>query len=108
MTRGEWMDGWSGRKIDSLSRVPGHTQFSSVHTEARRARKANTRTRGGAQAQKRRNGSSLVREQHGNKLYCGNALDRIRCTPLRVWRVEGEGRVKGEGGASVPELNKPG
>lgn len=108
MTRGEWMDGWSGRKIDSLSRVPGHTQFSSVHTEARRAREANTRTRGGAQAQKRRNGSSLVREQHGNKLYCGNALDRIRCTPLRVWRVEGEGRVKGEGGASVLELNKPG
>lgn len=91
MTRGEWMDGWSGRKIDSLSRVPGHTQFSSVHTEARRAREANTRTRGGAQAQKRRNGSSLVREQHGNKLYCGNALDRIRCTPLRVWRVEREG-----------------
>lgn len=44
-----WMDGRGReRKIDSLSRVPGHTQFSSVHTEARRAREANTRTRGGA------------------------------------------------------------
>lgn len=38
MTRGEWMDGWSGRKIDSLSRVPGHTQFSSVQRRGVRAR----------------------------------------------------------------------
>ena len=53
-----WMDGWMvgrERKIDSVSRVPGHTVFQCAH---RGAREANTRTRGGAQAQKRRNGSS--------------------------------------------------
>lgn len=78
--------------------------FSSVHTEAREQTRANTRRRSSS----RRNGSSSVRrQQHGNKLYCGNALDRIRCTPIRVEKGGGRGLKERGGATAVPELNKP-
>ena len=85
--------------IERVSWVPA--TFSGVHTEAREQTREHA-----AVLKLRRNGSSSLRKQHGNKLYCGNALDRIRYTPLRVtcWREGGE---KGERVELGSELNKP-
>lgn len=74
--------------IERVSWVPA--TFSGVHTEAREQTREHA-----AVLKLRRNGSSSLRKQHGNKLYCGNALDRIRYTPLRVTCCR-EGGEKGE------------
>lgn len=97
MTRGwmdGWMDGWKGEK-DRLGFTSPRPHSFPVCTQ-RRVRQ----TREHEAALKLRSGEmdpARLREQHGNKLYCGNALDRIRCTPLSACgRGQGEG-VKGEG-----------